>query len=80
MHGSWLRCGSIVNANLGLRFGSSEIMLFGKNLLDKRLNLGDLYSSGFERQEILADGSAQRLPRAAVSRPRQLGVQYRLKF
>ena len=71
---------NFVNANLGLRFGSSEIMLFGKNLFDKRLNLGDLYSSGFERQEILADGSAQRLPRAAVSRPRQLGVQYRLKF
>jgi hypothetical protein len=55
-------------------------LLYGKNLLDKRLNFGDQPASGFERQELLGDGSYQRLPRAVVSRPRQLGVQYQVNF
>ena len=71
---------NFVNGNFGLRFGASQIMIYGKNLLDKRLNLGDLYSSGIERSEILSDGSVQRLPRGAVSRPRQIGIQYRVDF
>ena len=71
---------NFVNASIGVKFGTSQITLYGKNLLDKRLNLGDLYSSGIERSEILADGSAQRLPRGAVSRPRQIGVQFRTDF
>lgn len=71
---------NIVNATLGLRFGSSQVLVYGKNILDKRLNLGDLYSAGFERSEILTDGTAQRLPRAAVSRPRQVGIQLRTDF
>jgi len=69
---------NFLNGNLGLRFGKSEIRLYGKNLLDKHYNLGDLYSSGFERTEQISDGIYQRLPRAAVSRPRQIGLQYRL--
>lgn len=71
---------NIVNATLGVRLGSSQLLIYGKNLLDRRLNQGDLYSAGFERSEILDDGSARRLPRAAVSRPRQIGVQYRVDF
>ncbi|MEJ2459302.1 MAG: TonB-dependent receptor, partial [Novosphingobium sp.] len=67
---------NIVNANIGLSFGNSELLIYGKNLLDKRLNFGDLYANGFERQ----DDAGQRLPRGAVSRPRQIGVQYRLNF
>jgi hypothetical protein len=65
-----------VNGNMGVRFGRSQIMIYGKNLLDKRLNFGDQPAAGFERQ----DDSMQRIPRAVVSRPRQLGVQYRLEF
>jgi iron complex outermembrane recepter protein len=71
---------NILNGNVGLRFGDSEFLIYGKNLLNKHLNYGDLYANGFERLELLADGSLQRLPRAAVSRPRQVGVQYRLRF
>lgn len=71
---------NILNGNIGVRFGRSQLLLYGKNLLDKRLNYGDLYASGFERQELLPDGSYGRLPRAAVSRPRQLGIQYRIDF
>ncbi|MEO8723944.1 MAG: TonB-dependent receptor [Sphingobium sp.] len=71
---------NMVNANIGLRFGNSQIMIFGKNLLDKRLNMGDLYPIGLDRLELLPDGSSQRLPRAAVSRPLQVGVQYRVSF
>jgi len=71
---------NIVNGNVGVRFGRSQLMLFGKNLLDKRLNYGDLYAAGFDREELLPDGTPQRLPRAAVSRPRQLGLQYRVDF
>jgi iron complex outermembrane recepter protein len=67
---------NIVNGNVGVRFGRSQIMIYGKNLLDKRLNFGDQPAAGFERQ----DDSLQRIPRAVVSRPRQLGVQYRLEF
>ena len=66
----------MVNADIGLRFGNSQIMLFGKNLLDKRLNLGDLYPIGLDR----LDENGERLPRAAVSRPLQVGVQYRASF
>jgi len=71
---------NIVNANIGLGFQNSELLIYGKNLLDKRLNFGDLYANGFERQEMTAGGSVQRLPRGAVSRPREIGLQYRLTF
>ena len=71
---------NIFNGNIGISFGRSQLLLYGKNLLDKRLNFGDQPSSGFERQELLSDGSYQRLPRAVVSRPRQLGLQYEVTF
>lgn len=71
---------NILNGNVGLRFGNSEVLLYGKNLLDKHLNYGEIYANGFERQEELPDGSFQRLPRGAVSRPRQIGAQYRVNF
>jgi iron complex outermembrane receptor protein len=71
---------NILNGNVGLRFGNSEVLVYGKNLLDKQLNYGDIYANGFERLELATDGELQRLPRAAVSRPRQVGVQYRMSF
>ena len=71
---------NIVNGNIGVRFGNSQLLVYAKNLLDRRLNYGDLYAAGFERSELLDDGSYQRLPRAAVSRPRQVGLQYRVEF
>ena len=71
---------NIFNGNIGISFGRSQLLLYGKNLLDKHLNFGDQPSSGFERQELLSDGSYQRLPRAVVSRPRQLGLQYEVTF
>jgi outer membrane receptor protein involved in Fe transport len=71
---------NMVNGNFGIDFGRSEIMVYAKNLLDEHLNFGDQPSSGFERQELLDDGTYQRLPRAVVSRPRQIGVQFQLEF
>lgn len=71
---------NMVNGNVGLSFGRSQVMVFVKNLLDERLNYGDQPASGPERQELLGDGSYQRLPRGVVSRPRQIGVQYQLNF
>lgn len=71
---------NMVNANIGMSYGRSQVMLFVKNLFDKRLNFGNQPSAGFERQELLGDGSLQRLPRGIVSRPRQIGVQYQLNF
>jgi len=71
---------NIVNGNIGISFGRQQLSLYGKNLLDKRLNYGDQPSAGFERQVLLPDGSSQRLPRAVVSRPRQLGLQYQVNF
>lgn len=71
---------NFVNGNIGISFGRSQLLLYGKNLLDKRLNLGDQPSSGFERQVLLPDGTPEQLPRAVVSRPRQLGLQYQVSF
>jgi len=71
---------NMVNGNFGVNFGRSQIMVYVKNLLDKRLNYGDQPSVSFERKEFLQDGSSKRLPRGTVSRPRQIGVQYRLDF
>ena len=71
---------NMANGNIGISFGHSQLLLYGKNLLDKRLNFGDQPSAGFERQQVLADGSFLRLPRAVVSRPRQLGLQYQVNF
>ncbi len=71
---------NMVNGNIGVSFGHSQLLLYGKNLLDKRLNFGDQPSAGFERQTVLPDGTDQRLPRAVVSRPRQLGLQYQVDF
>jgi len=71
---------NILNGNVGISFGRSQLLVYGKNLLDKRLNFGDQPSAGFERQELLPDGSYQRLPRAVVSRPRQVGLQYQVDF
>lgn len=76
----WRQPLNFVNGSVGVRFGASQLLIYGKNLFDERLNLGDLYSSGIERSETLPDGSPQRLPRAAVSRPRQIGIQYRVDF
>jgi len=70
----------MLDANTGLRFGHSQLMLFAKNLLNEHLNLGDLYPISFERVQVLPDGGTQRLPRAAVSRPLQIGLQYRVSF
>jgi iron complex outermembrane recepter protein len=71
---------NIVNGNVGISFGRHQVLLYGKNLLDKRLNFGDQVSSGFDRQQLLPDGTYQRLPRAVVSRPRQMGLQYQVNF
>ena len=71
---------NMVDGNIGVSFGRHQVLLYGKNLLDKRLNFGDQVSSGFDRQELLPDGSYQRLPRAVVSRPRQVGLQYQVNF
>lgn len=71
---------NMVNGNFGVNFGRSQIMLYARNLFDKRLNFGDQPSAGFERQQLLDDESYQRLPRGTVSRPRQIGVQYQLDF
>jgi len=71
---------NMVNGNFGLNFGKYEIMIYGKNLLDKRLNYGDQPAASFDRQQELPDGTYQRLPRAVVSRPRQIGVRYQLTF
>jgi len=68
---------NILNGNFGIRMGRSQFLVYGKNLLDKRLNLGDLRESGFARVD---PDNGLRLPRSAVSRPRQLGIQYRLDF
>lgn len=70
----------MVNANFGLSWGQSQVMLYGKNLLDKRLNFGDQPAAGFERQVLLPDGTYQRYPRGVVSRPLQLGLQYQRSF
>ncbi len=71
---------NLVNANFGVKFGRSELMIYGKNLFDKRLNYGDQPISGFERRDLQLDGSFERVLRGVVSRPRQLGVQYQLTF
>jgi len=79
---------NFVNGNIGINFGRSQLLLYGKNLLDKRLNLGDQPSSGFEREMLLPNGapvllpngSPEQLPRAVVSRPRQFGLQYQVSF
>jgi outer membrane receptor protein involved in Fe transport len=71
---------NMVNGNIGLSFGRSQLMIYGKNLLDKRLNFGDQPSAGFERQIVLPDGTDERLPRAVISRPRQVGLQYQVDF
>jgi outer membrane receptor protein involved in Fe transport len=68
---------NIVNGNIGISFGRQQLSLYAKNVLDKRLNFGDQPSAGSERHE---DGSDLRLPRAVVSRPRQLGLQYQVNF
>ena len=71
---------NLVNGNIGVRFGETEIRAYVRNLLDKRLNYGDLIGAGFERQKLLSDGTYQRYPEGAVSRPRQIGVQVRKQF
>ena len=71
---------NLVNGNFGVKFGQSELMIYGKNLFDKRLNYGDQPISGFERREALPGGDFERVLRGVVSRPRQIGVQYTLDF
>ncbi|MBU0556363.1 MAG: TonB-dependent receptor [Alphaproteobacteria bacterium] len=71
---------NLVNGNFGVKFGRSQLMIYGKNLLDKRLNYGDQPISGFERRDLQPDGSFKRVLRGVVSRPRQIGIQYQLTF
>jgi outer membrane receptor protein involved in Fe transport len=67
---------NLVNANFGFKLGQSQLMFFAKNIFDKRLAYGSQAALGFDRYS--ENGNA--LPRGAVSRPRQLGVQYQLNF
>lgn len=71
---------NMVNGNIGVSFGQSQILFYVKNLLDERLNFGDQPAAGFERQKLLADGNYERYPRGVVSRPRQFGVQFQQSF
>lgn len=71
---------NLVNASIGLRFDNATLSLYGKNLLDKRLNFGNLYPSAFLRREMLSGGGFRYLPVGAVSRPLQIGVQYKVEF
>ncbi|WP_198924694.1 TonB-dependent receptor [Nitrospirillum viridazoti] len=71
---------NMVNGNIGVSFGQSQVLFFVKNLLDKRLNFGDQPAAGFERQMLLTDGTYERYPRGVVSRPRQFGVQFQQSF
>lgn len=67
---------NIVNGNIGISFGSSQILIYAKNLFDKRLNYGDQTAAGFDR----LGEDLQRIPRVVVSRPRQIGIQFRRTF
>jgi outer membrane receptor protein involved in Fe transport len=67
---------NLVNANLGFRFGAAQVMFYAKNVFDKRLAFGAQQASGFERY----DDSGALQVRGAVTRPRQLGVQFQLGF
>lgn len=71
---------NLVNGNFGVKFGRSQLMIYGKNLFDKRLNYGDQPTSGFERRDLQPDETYARVLRGVVSRPRQIGVQYQLSF
>ncbi|ASG22294.1 TonB-dependent receptor [Nitrospirillum viridazoti] len=71
---------NMVNGNIGVSFGQSQVLFYVKNLLDERLNFGDQPAAGFERQMLLADGTYERYPRGVVSRPRQFGVQFQQSF
>jgi len=67
---------NIVNGNIGISFGPSQVLIYTKNLFDKRLNFGDQTAAGFDR----FDDGGLRIPRVVVSRPRQIGVQFRQAF
>ncbi len=66
---------NMVNGNVGVRFGDTEIRLYARNILDKRLNYGDLFATATDPY---VDGA--RSPQVAVSRPRQIGVQVNMEF
>jgi outer membrane receptor protein involved in Fe transport len=59
---------NMFNGSVGVKFGRSQILVYGKNLLDKRLNFGDKTAAGFEETEIGPDGDLQRLPATPVWR------------
>jgi outer membrane receptor protein involved in Fe transport len=66
----------VLNARAALRWGSNEITLYGKNLTDRRANLGDINPISYVQR----DANGEPLPRVAVTAPLQLGIQMRHGF
>jgi hypothetical protein len=71
---------SLLNARIGLQWGTSEIALFGNNLTNKLANLGDIQFYSYRQTLTLPSGQTVLDPRVVVNRPLQVGLQYRQSF
>ncbi len=64
------------NAGMGGDWGPNRLEFYTKNILNKEANLGDIYPVGFTP----VDAQGLPLPRVAVLRPFQAGVEFSRKF
>lgn len=64
------------NARVGAEWSSNRLELYVKNILNGEANIGDIYPAGYPS----TDTNGNPLPRVAVLRPLQLGVQFAHRF
>jgi iron complex outermembrane recepter protein len=71
---------SILNARMGVKYGNSELTLYGKNLLNEKANLGDVQQLAFP--QYIKNASGQTVPylEVGVTPPVQIGLQFKQHF
>jgi iron complex outermembrane receptor protein len=67
----------ILNAQLGIEWGQSQLSLYGANLTNSRPNLGDFNPESYAKHD---PETGFIIPRVATLRPISFGLQFRQRF
>jgi outer membrane receptor protein involved in Fe transport len=71
---------ALVNMNLGIDFGKSEVSLYAKNLINAKPNAGDIQQIAFPQSLPGPNGTSVPYLEVAVLPPFSFGLQYKYHF
>lgn len=71
---------SLLNARVGIKFGHSELSLYGNNITNEKANLGDIQQNDFPQSIKNASGQTVPYLEVGVLPPLQVGIQFKQSF